>query len=151
MNDSLKLKGLVSWEITRADGTIETGERQNTITRTGVDMIVNRMVNGTGMTVNYIGFGTGVAAPATTNTTLTGATYILTTNTVGATAVGVSDNAIAQWGATLTGVALNVGEVGLFYGQGTSMMARQYFSGNQIPLAVADSLKITWQVQFTAG
>jgi len=162
MNDGVKMTGHISWEMTRADGTIEKGSKQNIVTDFGKQWIASVLGTNTGFPglTTWFGFGTSSGyAVATGNTTLgaelstSGTSYSRVTTTRSNTA----PSAMIQYQGTLTGLTstglTTVREIGLFGGltsggTGFTLYARQLTGDVQFQSS-QDSLAITWQITFS--
>lgn len=158
MSDGVKMTGHLSWELTRADGTIEKGSKQNVVTNYGKQWMAS--ILGSGVTIGtWLGFGTSSTAAQATDSTLavelstTGTGYSRVTTTRGWTA----GTAIVQYQATLTGLTstglTTVREVGIFGGltsgvAGVTIIARQTTGDVQFTSS-SDSLAVTWQITFS--
>jgi len=159
MNDGVKMTGHISWELTRVDGTIEKGSKQNVVTDYGKQWIGS--ILGSGATIGtWFGFGTSSGyAVATGNTTLgaelstSGTSYSRVTTTKSNTA----PSNMVQYQGTLTGLTSTgltvVREVGIFGGltsggAGFTIIARQTTGDIQFTSS-SDSLQITWQITFS--
>jgi hypothetical protein len=158
MNDGVKMTGHISWELTRVDGTIEKGSKQNVVTDYGKQWIAS--ILGSGITIGtWFGFGTSSTAAAVGNTIL--AAELSTSGTsysrVTTTRSNSAPSNMVQYQGTLTGLTLTgltiIREVGIFGGltsgaSGVTIIARQTTGDIQFTSS-SDSLAITWQITFS--
>ena len=158
MNENIKATGHIAWELTRADGTVEKGEKPNVVTNYGKQWMAS--VLGTGATtVVWFGFGTSSAAAtgvSVTDTSLytelgSGISYARVIPTRSAT----SGSAVVTYVGSITGVSSSVAvpqtirEVGIFPAStGNTIIAHQG-TGDVALTSVNDSLQITWQITFS--
>ncbi len=147
MLQKLKLVGRITGVLKKADGSIETFERNNLIVDTGVDFVCDCLGKPSGRpsVLSYIGVGTGLAVADHTDTDLetpltrvaatyahTGSTDFFTMTATFGAGVGTGD---------LT-------EAGMFNAASSgTMMNRVVFSS--IPKEAGDSLDITFTVTLT--
>lgn len=160
MNDGLKMTGHVWWEMTRADGTIEKGDKKNVVTDFGKQWIAGVLGVTTGFPglTTWFGFGTSSGYALSSGNTTLGAE--LSTSGTGysrVTTTRSSSAAVIQYQGTITGLTstglTTIREVGLFGGitsggVGFTLYARQTTGDVQFTSS-QDSLAITWQITFS--
>lgn len=139
--ETLKAKGDVKIEITRADGSKETKQIHNLVVTTGLNYIVSRMKDATATAMTHMAVGSGNTAAAAGNTGL--GTEL---GRVALTSTTVSANTI-QYVATFpagTGTGA-VTEAGVFNASsGGTMLCRTVFG--VVTKDVGDAMTITWTV-----
>lgn len=149
INESLKFKGEVSFELKDKDGNITYSETQNTIMNVGLAFIATLLTNGSGTLMTHMAVGTSnTNSGDKTQTILSSeAVRVALTETTNVTTTVTGD--AVQYKATFdpgegTGALV---EAGLFNnptpGAGT-MLARTTYS--VINKGVDDSLTITWKI-----
>lgn len=139
--ETLKAKGDVSIQITRADGSVETKEFKNLVVNTGLNYIVSRMKDATVGAMSHMAIGSGSTAAAAGNTAL--GTEL---GRVALTSTTVSSNTI-QYVATFpagTGTGA-ITEAGMFNGASAGVMLCRTVFG-VVTKDVGDSMTITWTV-----
>lgn len=139
--ETLKAKGDVSIQITRADGSVETKEFKNLVVNTGLNYIVSRMKDATVGAMSHMAIGSGNTAAAAGNTALGNEL-----GRVALTSTTVSSNTI-QYVATFpagTGTGA-ITEAGMFNGASAGVMLCRTVFG-VVTKDVGDSMTITWTV-----
>lgn len=139
--ETLKAKGDVSIQITRADGSVETKEFKNLVVNTGLNYIVSRMKDATAGAMSHMAIGSGNTAAAAGNTALGNEL-----GRVALTSTTVSSNTI-QYVATFpagTGTGA-ITEAGMFNGASAGVMLCRTVFG-VVTKDVGDSMTITWTV-----
>jgi hypothetical protein len=148
-NEFLKAKGVVQFELLRADGSIEVSESENMVVTAGLGIITNRMI-GAGTNVTHMSVGATNTAADTTQTALLGAIAPRVSNTSGVRVTTTVSNDAVQYTCTFAaGVCTGtLVEAGLFDAlTGGNMFARTVFGA--ITKAAGDSLTITWKITFS--
>ena len=139
--ETLKAKGDVSIQITRADGSVETKEFKNLVVNTGLNYIVSRMKDATVGAMSHMAIGSGNTAAAAGNTAL-GSEL----GRVALTSTTVTSNTI-QYVATFpagTGTGA-ITEAGMFNAASSGVMLCRTVFGI-VTKDVGDSMTITWTV-----
>jgi hypothetical protein len=139
--ESLKAKGDVKIEITRADGTKETKEIKNLVVSTGLNYIVSRMKDATATAMSHMAIGSGNAAAAAGNTGL--GTEL---GRVALTSTTVSNNTIQYVASFGAGVGTgSITEAGIFNANSSgTMLCRTVFG--VVTKDTGDSMTVTWTV-----
>lgn len=141
MEDNLKIKGAMTAHLFKADGTVETIQKNNLIVNTGFDFIadsIGLVTNRPGV-MNVIAVGTGSGNSVSSQTGLDAqlayktATYAHTSNTKVFTFTTTFNPGEATGAIT---------EAGVFNGNGGIMFDRVMFS--VINKGAADSLTVTF-------
>jgi hypothetical protein len=139
--ETLKAKGDLKIEVTRADGSTQTTEVKNLVVTTGLNYIVSRMKDATATAMSHMAVGSGSTAAALGNNAL-GSEL----GRVALTSTTVSANTI-QYVATFpagTGTGA-ITEAGVFNGaSGGVMLCRTVFG--IVTKDAGDSMSITWTV-----
>lgn len=148
--DGIKAKGIVSFDLTHEDGSVEHFESENMVVTAGLGVITNRLSGLGGTAMTHMGVGSSSTAAATAQTdlqTAVGARVGLSSTTRVTTTV---TNDAVQYAATF-GPGVSTGtlvEAGLFDAVSAgSMLARTVFGA--ITKAAGDSLTITWKITFS--
>lgn len=139
--ETLKAKGDLKIEVTRADGTTETKEVKNLVVTTGLNYIVSRMKDATATAMSHMAVGSGSTAAALGNTTLGSelGRVALTSTTVSANTIQY----VASFPAgTGTGVITEAGILNA--ATGGAMLCRTVFG--IVTKDAGDSMSITWTV-----
>jgi hypothetical protein len=139
--ETLKAKGDLKIEVTRADGSTQTTEVKNLVVTTGLNYIVSRMKDATATAMSHMAVGSGSTAAALGNSAL-GSEL----GRVALTSTTVSTNTI-QYVATFpagTGTGA-ITEAGVFNAaSGGVMLCRTVFG--IVTKDAGDSMSITWTV-----
>jgi hypothetical protein len=139
--ETLKAKGDLKIEVTRADGSTQTTEVKNLVVTTGLNYIVSRMKDATATAMSHMAVGSGSTAAALGNNAL-GSEL----GRVALTSTTVSANTI-QYVATFpagTGTGA-ITEAGVLNGaSGGVMLCRTVFG--IVTKDAGDSMSITWTV-----
>lgn len=156
--EQIGVKGVVEFEVRRADGTVERDVVKNTWTQVGIQQVIAWMNDEGPNTPAYIGFGSddGTALPLASTNTALGAesTYANTAegSRVAATKSKVATNfnndtlqMQSTWNFT---ESETVRETGVFdAATGGNMFARTIRSGDLV-MESGDTLTITWKLYF---
>lgn len=151
INESIKVTGRIKVELIRDGKVVQTIERDNIVTTAGKNAIaalLNSASAGTSL-VTHMGFGTSSTAVAVGDTALgtemSGSGYaraaVTRSNPVG--------NQI-QYVATLTNISAvtTIQEAGLFSAATGGTLVAHVLTGAVQLQTTADSLQLTWQVNF---
>jgi ATP-dependent protease HslVU (ClpYQ) peptidase subunit len=139
--ETLKAKGQVKLELTRADGTVETIDIKNLVVNTGLNYIVSRMKDTTETAMSHMAIGSGSTAAAAGNTAL--GTEL---GRVSLTSTTVSTNTIQYVASFPAGTGTGtVYEAGIFNASsGGTLLCRTVFG--IVTKDAGDSLAITWTI-----
>jgi ATP-dependent protease HslVU (ClpYQ) peptidase subunit len=139
--ETLKAKGQVKLELTRADGTVETIDIKNLVVNTGLNYIVSRMKDTTETAMSHMAIGSGSTAAAAGNTAL--GTEL---GRVTLTSTTVSTNTIQYVASFPAGTGTGtVYEAGIFNASsGGTLLCRTVFG--IVTKDAGDSLAITWTI-----
>ena len=139
--ETLKAKGQVKLELTRADGTVETIDIKNLVVTTGLNYIVSRMKDTTETAMSHMAIGSGSTAAAAGNTAL--GTEL---GRVSLTSTTVSTNTIQYVASFPAGTGTGtVYEAGIFNASsGGTLLCRTVFG--IVTKDAGDSLAITWTI-----
>jgi len=139
--ETLKAKGQVKLELTRADGTVETIDIKNLVVNTGLNYIVSRMKDTTETAMSHMAIGSGSTAAAAGNTAL--GTEL---GRVTLTSTPVSTNTIQYVASFPAGTGTGtVYEAGIFNASsGGTLLCRTVFG--IVTKDAGDSLAITWTI-----
>ena len=141
LNDTFHLKGAITAQLFKADGTVQTVQKNNLIVNNGFDFIADAIGKASGRpgVMNTIAVGTGTTAAAATQSALVtqlafkAATY----NHVSATKVFTFTTTFNPGEATGA-----ITEAGVFNANGGTMLDRVVFS--VINKGSEDTLKVTF-------
>lgn len=139
--ETLKAKGDLKIEVTRADGTTETKEVKNLVVTAGLNYIVSRMKDATATAMSHMAVGSGSTAAALGNNALGSelGRVALTSTTVSANTIQY----VASFPAgTGTGVITEAGILNA--ATGGAMLCRTVFG--IVTKDAGDSMSITWTV-----
>jgi ATP-dependent protease HslVU (ClpYQ) peptidase subunit len=139
--ETLKAKGQVQLELTRADGTVETTVIKNLVVNTGLNYIVSRMKDTTATAMSHMAIGSGSTAAAAGNTAL--GTEL---GRVALTSTTVSTNTIQYVASFPAGTGTGtVYEAGILNASsGGTLLCRTVFG--IVTKDAGDSLAITWTI-----
>lgn len=144
INNTLKLKGNIKFEVIRNGEVVEEREIENLIVDVGKAQVAG-LINGVVTTpFTYIAIGTGTTAPASTDTALQTEVDRQAATTSQATTNVTNDTAVLEATFNFT-ASYAITESGVFdAATGGNMLARQTFSA--INVVSGDSLKVTWKI-----
>lgn len=139
--ETLKAKGQVKLELTRADGTVETVDIKNLVVTTGLNYIVSRMKDTTQTAMSHMAIGSGSTAASAGNTAL--GTEL---GRVSLTSTTVSTNTIQYVASFPAGTGTGtVYEAGIFNASSAgTLLCRTVFG--IVTKDAGDSLAITWTI-----
>lgn len=139
--ETLKAKGDLKIEVTRANGTIETKEVKNLVVTTGLNYIVSRMKDATATAMSHMAVGSGSTAAALGNAAL-GSEL----GRVALTSTTVSTNTIQYVALFPAGTGTGaITEAGVLNAAtGGAMLCRTVFG--IVTKDAGDSMSITWTV-----
>ena len=139
--ETLKAKGQVKLELTRADGTVETVDIKNLVVTTGLNYIVSRMKDTTQTAMSHMAIGSGSTAASAGNTAL--GTEL---GRVALTSTTVSTNTIQYVASFPAGTGTGtVYEAGIFNASSAgTLLCRTVFG--IVTKDAGDSLAITWTI-----
>lgn len=152
MNDTLKVKGLISLELTDKDGNLKDKRLiKNTITNAGLAQIALLAGDASAVPFTFLALGTGTTAAAATDTTLVTESSASGLARAAATVTRVTTtvaNDTLQLVKTFTaGASAAITEAGIFNDATTgTLLGRQVFSA--VNVASGDTLAITYKVSF---
>lgn len=139
--ETLKAKGQVKLELTRANGSVETIDIKNLVVTTGLNYIVSRMKDTTQTAMSHMAIGSGSTAAAVGDTALGTelGRVALTSTTVSANTIQY----VASFPAgTGTGTVYEAGILNA--GSGGTLLCRTVFG--IVTKDAGDSLAITWTI-----
>lgn len=141
VSELLKPTGDVIITKVSPDGTKETYEFKNRVVDSGLTILINRFINGTGIAPTNIMIGTGTAPVLASDVAVTTLASSLISNTI------ITGNTVEFQASWLAGVGTGaVTEAGIFCGG--AIFARTVFPVvNKLPL---DELYISWIITFSA-
>lgn len=139
--ETIKAKGDVKIELTRADGSVESQEIHNLVVDTGLAFIVSRMKDASATAMTHMAIGSGSTAAAAGNTGL--GTEL---GRVALTSTTPSANTIQYVASFPAGTGTgSVQEAGILNAaSGGTMLCRTVFG--LVTKAAGDSMTITWTV-----
>jgi len=152
MNETLKVKGLISLELTDKDGNLkDKREIKNTITNTGLAQIALLAGDASAVPFTYLALGTGVAAAAATDTTLgtesSASGLARAAATVSRVTTTVTNDTLQLLKAFTAGASAAITECGIFNDSSVgTLLGRQVFSA--VNVVSGDILTITYKVSF---
>jgi len=139
--ETLKAKGQVKLELTRADGTVETIDIKNLVVNTGLNYIVSRMKDTTETAMSHMAIGSNNTAAAAGDTALGAELGRVALASASATSAVVTYTATFPAG-TGTGAVV---EAGIFNNStGGTMLCRTVFS--VVNKGADDAMSVTWTV-----
>lgn len=152
MNETLKVKGLISLTLTDKDGNVkDKREVKNTITNAGLAQIALLAGDASAVPFTYLALGTGTTAAAATDTTLeteTSASGLArAAATVSRVTTTVTNDTLQLLKAFTAGASAAITECGILNdaSDGT-LLGRQVFSA--VNVVSGDILTITYKVSF---
>lgn len=152
MKDTLKVKGLISLEVTDKDGNLKDKRLiKNTITNAGLAQIALLAGDASAVPFTYLALGTGTTAAAATDTALetesSASGLERAAATVSRVTTTVTNDTLQLLNAFTAGASAAITECGIFNDASVgTLLGRQVFAA--VNLVSSDVLTVTYKVSF---
>ena len=144
----MKIEGDIFFHLVKSNGEVVREHRKNRVTQAGIELIMNRLITGTGPDLDTLVVGSGV----TPNTGLESAlnTQVssgLVTNTIMTSSPPIG-GAVQVHGKVNLSAAANITECGIY--AGSVLFSRAVFSSSPIIAQADDYFDIAWVISFNS-
>ena len=148
MKSNLNIEGNVTFTIHRANGDVDVVERKNRVVLSGIDLLINRFINGSGGALDTLAIGTSTTPTDGLETSLGAQVAVGEVSNIITTLSPPIGGAIQIHGKIRAQAAQTITEIGCF--AGTTLFSRAVFATRPISMMPDDYLDIAWVISINS-
>ena len=148
MKSNLNIEGNVTFTIHRANGEVEVVERKNRVVLSGIDLLINRFINGSGGALDTIAIGTSTVPTDGLETSLGAQVAVGEVSNIITTLSPPIGGAIQIHGKVQAQSTVTITEIGCF--AGATLFSRAVFGTRPISMMPDDYLDIAWVISINS-